>query len=358
MFPTISRAFADSNDELKNVYQLEVFYPGEHTDMSGDKRVWTVDDIQGIADSYNAHVASGGNYSPIVVGHPENNAPAYGVIKNAFVKDGGRMWLTVAFTSELTEMVKAGNYPERSIMFTQDSNGEWIIKHLGLLGTDAPALPKLSQEGLPLENELLKKRVAWSFSIINNPLFKFNNGENTMNEEEVLALITTQIEPLSTRIGTIEDTLSEIRQMIAGETVAADSGDSNEGGDSQTTSEEGQGFSATRVNELEKKVVQLTIQSKVSGFQNFLNSESIACKLTKEMREGFISQYQAIAGNDVAFSTTEEDSNAVKNLKNLIQKLPDLVSTKKVAGFTSRANASTSGNDVSEEVKRMLSSLR
>lgn len=84
--------------------------------------------------------------APLVLGHPEDNQPAYGWIKQVFTK-GKRMFAAVdEIDPAVTDMVRKGAYKHVSVSFytptaTQSPlPGKWCLRHVGLLGAEAPAI--------------------------------------------------------------------------------------------------------------------------------------------------------------------------------------------------------------------------
>lgn len=87
--------------------------------------------------------------APVVIGHPQTDAPAYGWVEGLYVQ-GGVLNATLEDTSpEFADMVKAGRYKRVSIsMFLPKSPanptpGSFYLKHVGFLGATAPAVPGL-----------------------------------------------------------------------------------------------------------------------------------------------------------------------------------------------------------------------
>ncbi len=80
---------------------------------------------------------------PAVVGHPEENDPAYGLV-NALKVDtsGGRKVLLARFKDvepTFADMVKKGRFPKRSAAFYNDGR----LRHVGFLGAMPPAVKGL-----------------------------------------------------------------------------------------------------------------------------------------------------------------------------------------------------------------------
>lgn len=114
---------------------FEVFRAGTHTDSSGRKLTFTPADIDGIAQSYNAS----NHEAPIVIGHPTDNAPAWGWVKGLKSKGGVLLAHAGQVVPEFADMVKQGMFKKRSISLYPDNR----LKHIGFLGSVPPVVKGL-----------------------------------------------------------------------------------------------------------------------------------------------------------------------------------------------------------------------
>ena len=114
---------------------FEIFRTGTHTSLNGQTKEFSEADLDTIAGSYNPSE----HEAPIVIGHPETNAPAYGWI-DKLKRIGDRL---IAFpkqvSNEFAELVKSGAFKKRSISITPDLK----LNHVGFLGAAAPAVKGL-----------------------------------------------------------------------------------------------------------------------------------------------------------------------------------------------------------------------
>lgn len=123
--------------ELKDV---EVFKAGTHTDSSGHERAWSLDDIKSIAEKYNNQSAEEKHVAPLVLGHPEDNAPAYGWVKQLKVVGDKLLADFEKVSDEFVQWLKDGQYRTRSIALY----GDLMLRHIGFLGAVPPAVKGLS----------------------------------------------------------------------------------------------------------------------------------------------------------------------------------------------------------------------
>lgn len=116
---------------------LEVFKSGTHTSASGVEKTYTDDDLTSIANTYNAQKE---HEAPLVIGHPETDAPAYGWAKEMKVV-GNRLLAYVGQVSDdVVDAVDKGLYKKVSIALYPGG----LLRHIGLLGAVPPAVKGLA----------------------------------------------------------------------------------------------------------------------------------------------------------------------------------------------------------------------
>ncbi len=123
-------------EEKKKDYKIEMFRSGTHTDSSGSEKVWTNEELDGIATKYNesAHEA------PVVIGHPKHNDPAVGWV-DSVKREGNKLFGNLKnMNNDFVEAWKGGSFKKRSISLYPDGT----IRHLGFLGAMPPAIKGLS----------------------------------------------------------------------------------------------------------------------------------------------------------------------------------------------------------------------
>ena len=124
---------------------IEVFRTGTFQPMGGEAQTITEANLRQIASTYDRDLAP----APVVIGHPETDAPAFGWVEHLYV-EGGILKATLQDTvSEFADVVKEGRYKRVSIsLFLPGSSanpkpGNFYLKHVGFLGAAAPAVPGL-----------------------------------------------------------------------------------------------------------------------------------------------------------------------------------------------------------------------
>jgi len=115
---------------------IEVFRTGTHTDSAGNARTWTEADLDMIV----SQTTASGHEPPVVVGHPADNAPAFGWVESLKRSGPVLMAKLKQVAAEFEEAVKEGRYKKRSISLYPDLT----LRHLGWLGGMPPAVKGLA----------------------------------------------------------------------------------------------------------------------------------------------------------------------------------------------------------------------
>lgn len=173
----------------------EVFATGLHTPLEGGAKLWTTEDIDLIVKNYKEQIKANEDVellSPLVVGHPKLDAPAYGWV--ADVRRNGDV-LEAKFVnvdSEFAEVVNAKKYAKVSIALDDKYN----LRHIGFLGAKAPAVKGLKTIQFSSE----KTETVYEFTNFQNSFTKFynifansNNILQSFTISEHLAINTEQI---------------------------------------------------------------------------------------------------------------------------------------------------------------------
>ncbi len=148
--------------------EVEVFRAGEHTDMSGNTKVWTEEDLDKIVEMYNNQSSENRHEAPVVIGHPVTDSPAYGWVEK-LERRGSVLYATLKdLTKEFVEWVKKGLYKKRSIALYDNL----LLKHIGFLGAVPPAVKGLadpvfqSEKKVTYEYEFAEETKSQEFSDI------------------------------------------------------------------------------------------------------------------------------------------------------------------------------------------------
>lgn len=126
---------------------IEVFRPGTFKSMQGDMLDFSAETLRACAATYDPALSQ----APVVIGHPQIDAPAYGWATSfAFDDNSGRLTADLGeLEPHFADAVAAKRYKRVSLSFFSPSApanpkpGSWYPKHIGFLGAAAPAVPGL-----------------------------------------------------------------------------------------------------------------------------------------------------------------------------------------------------------------------
>lgn len=181
--------------------KVAVFKSGKHTDSAGVVREWTDTDVKSIADKYDPVNHS----APIVIGHPKDNAPAYGWVEKLEYSDGVLYADFKEVNDGFVDAVKSGAYKKRSISLYPDMT----LRHVGFLGAMPPAVKGLAD-------------IAFSEKEHTTIEFEEEANTNIFDFSEVLALQEAKIKALHEEIRKKEDEQQHIKiESFVDEQIAA-----------------------------------------------------------------------------------------------------------------------------------------
>jgi len=114
---------------------IPIFKTGKHTNSAGNEKDWSEADLDNIVAKFSPQIGA-----PLVIGHPKDNAPAYGWVEG--LKRVGQMlyYKPMQVVEEFKEMINKGLFKKRSISLYPDGT----LRHIGYLGAMPPAI-----KGLP-----------------------------------------------------------------------------------------------------------------------------------------------------------------------------------------------------------------
>jgi hypothetical protein len=124
---------------------IEIFRPGTHTAMSGQTIAFTEADLSATASAYDVAL----HEAPIVVGHPKDNAPAYGWVTGLALAGTSLAATPGQVDPAFAEMVRKGRFKKVSASFyAPDAPGNpkpgvYYLRHVGFLGAQPPAVKGL-----------------------------------------------------------------------------------------------------------------------------------------------------------------------------------------------------------------------
>ena len=126
--------------------EFEIFRTGTWTSDKGITKEYTESDLDKLVENYNSE-----DPAPIVIGHPQTNAPAYGWIEKIKRVADRLIAVPKQLNEDFVKLVKDGAFKKRSVSFTPD----FKLNHVGFLGAAAPAVAGLKEIQFNLEEDLL-----------------------------------------------------------------------------------------------------------------------------------------------------------------------------------------------------------
>lgn len=153
---------------------FEIFRSGTHTDSRGRPFTFSDEDLTAIASKYDPALS----HAPIVVGHPKEDAPAYGWVKSISFRDGRLVVDTEDLETEFADLVKAGRFRTRSASFyppehpNNPTPGQYYLRHVGFLGAAPPAVKGLKAVEFASDDDAVEfqeaslARAAWGFEML------------------------------------------------------------------------------------------------------------------------------------------------------------------------------------------------
>ncbi|MBF0448580.1 MAG: hypothetical protein HQL67_10290 [Magnetococcales bacterium] len=130
---------------MNTLIDIPIFEAGQHRDMNGLTLTLTEMTLKETASIYHADR----HEAPLVIGHPQHNAPAWGWVAGLKVENGVLLAYVKQVDPAFRELVQAGRYKKISSSFyTPDSAsnpvpGSYYLRHVGFLGAHPPAIKGL-----------------------------------------------------------------------------------------------------------------------------------------------------------------------------------------------------------------------
>lgn len=126
---------------------MHIFQAGRQTTMAGATLEFSEADMRATAKAYDPAK----HETPICIGHPKHDLPAYGWLSSVEARDGGLYAKPHQLDPEFAEMVRKGAFKKVSIKFYDKSSpgnpvpGVYYPRHVAFLGALPPAVKGLKQ---------------------------------------------------------------------------------------------------------------------------------------------------------------------------------------------------------------------
>jgi len=322
---------------------IEVFKTGEHKDNAGETRVWTVNDLDTIVKLYNNQPPEEKHEAPVVIGHPENDAPAYGWVKQLKRKGNKLLAEIVDLDENFIDLVKKRRYEKISVAFYDNL----LLRHVGFLGAVPPAVKGLKPVKFAefaycfLEYNKFEEYMENNFidafeQLMTNVLAVI--GE--LFGADAVAQVSERVQPLK------EEFLKSITEQETEET--------------ETPGEETEAFAEQKQDqqkqdpELIKKLNELQKQVNDLKFNEFFDAKVRDGVLLPSQRAAVKTIYQALGGKRLQFN--DKDYSAEDLLNEFLKTMPKQIefaefAKKDEASIDKQNKISTLINELKKEYK-------
>ncbi|MBF0193488.1 MAG: hypothetical protein HQL71_02980 [Magnetococcales bacterium] len=161
---------------MKTLTDIPIFQAGRHRDMSGAAVTITEVELQKTVSIYQPSL----HEAPLVIGHPQHDAPAWGWVAGLRVEKGMLLASVKQVDPAFSAIVTAGRYKKVSASFyTPDAAnnpapGTFYLRHVGFLGAQPPAIKGLTEASF-------NEKETGIITISKN-IFPQNKQQNNSNE--------------------------------------------------------------------------------------------------------------------------------------------------------------------------------
>lgn len=152
---------------------IDIFKTGTHTDSNGVTKTWDNSDLDQIVSHYNPEK----HEAPVVIGHPKDDAPAYGWVEKLGRSENVLYAKLKDIAPEFIDLIKRKLYKKRSIALYPGLE----LRHVGFLGAMPPAIKGLRNIELADAEDIIS---------IDDSMGEVDNGK-LFSEEDVKGLVAS-----------------------------------------------------------------------------------------------------------------------------------------------------------------------
>lgn len=170
---------------------IEIFAAGKQTDSEGRSHDITPTYLHQVVSNYSSAI----HEAPAVLGHPEDNAPAFGWVAALRVNGDKLEAQFKEVDEEFEAIVRNGKYKKRSASFYTDTAtapGKKVpsLRHVGFLGAMPPAIKGLRDI-----------RFCEGESLTFDTAINFSEGESSMDDKDVQKVADTVFDRIKAAFG-------------------------------------------------------------------------------------------------------------------------------------------------------------
>jgi len=267
--------------------KFEIFKTGSHTSDKGISKEYSLDDLNFIAQSYKPEE----DEAPIVIGHPEENDPAFGWVNSLSVSEDGKLIAEASdekLHPDFLNALKEGRYKKRSISLTPEGK----LRHIGFLGAAKPAVKGLADI---------------QFSSPSSVVYEFDYEKNSEEEKPVQTNSDTdKFCELTKEINSLKESISSMQQNFSESELKT-----------------------TKVS-IDKITSQLnSLQAKISNsdFENLLDDKVDEGTLTPAIKDKVLelSNFMQAQNFNDAFSPSKFQGDVNNLLLSLVNSFPKII---------------------------------
>jgi hypothetical protein len=268
--------------------KFEIFKPGTHTSDKGVTKEYSLDDLNFIAQSYNPEE----DEAPIVIGHPEDNDPAFGWVNSLSVSEDGKL-IAEAFDEKLhpdfLNALKEGRYKKRSISLTPEGK----LRHLGFLGAAKPAV-----KGLADIQFTSPSSVVYEFDVEKEPELK--------KEDQRPEFDNSKLSELSQEINQLKETVTSLQNNFS---------------ESELSS------TKASIDKINSQLNSLQVKISNSDFENLLDDKVEEGNLTPAIKDKVLelSNFMQVQNFTDNFSPSKFQTEVNKILLSLVNSFPKII---------------------------------
>ncbi|NJD38441.1 MAG: hypothetical protein FIA89_09015 [Geobacter sp.] len=271
-----------------------VFRAGQHTDSSGNTKKWTTADLDRIVNSFNPAY----HEPPLVIGHPSDNAPAFGWVAGIKRQGDGLYLKYKDVASEFKDWASKKLFKKKSIAVYPDGS----LRHIGYLGAMPPAikgLPDFAFNDGDKGTAITYEYSDWRMSTLGQIIMRLRDhlvetlgadkADNIIKGWEVQDLLTPPPEPEQSNSLYNEPEEEgmkpeEVQEMLNKALTAV----------TQQFTETVNGLQAT-ITEMNKSIVAGREEAQRREFREFLMQPKMQQRVAEGSREAIINQMMTLA---------------------------------------------------------------
>jgi len=261
--------------------KFEIFKIGTHTSDKGITKEYTLDDLNFIAQSYKPEE----DEAPIVIGHPEDNDPAFGWVNSLSVSEDGKLIAEASDEKLQPDFLNAlieGRYKKRSISLTPEGK----LRHIGFLGAAKPAVKGLADI---------------QFSSLSSVIYEFE-----MDKEPEIKTEVDKFSELTNEIDQLKESVAMLQQNF---------------------SESGENSAKASIDKISSQLNSLQAKISISDFEKMLDEKVNEGTLTPAIKDKVlaVSNFAQSQNFSEDFSPSKFQTDFNKQLIALVNSFPKII---------------------------------